>query len=55
MSKRPIKIEWNVYSLKRKAKWIGRVEAIDEKEALRKAQELDVPAAEKFRLSVQRD
>lgn len=48
--------DWVVYRFAAKPKYIGRVEAKDEKEALEKAfAEFDIPKHEWFKITVRRD
>ena len=48
-------VEWRVYRLAAKAKYIGRLLAKDECETLEPAHaEFDVPERERFKISVQR-
>ena len=52
---KPKAVIWQVYMLRKKAVWIGRVEAKDEAEARRKAiEELKIPERDRFKISVQR-
>ena len=49
-------VDWVVYRFAGKAKFVGRVEAKDEAEALEKAfAEFKIPPAERFRITVRRD
>jgi hypothetical protein len=57
--KRAIKTEtsqWVVYRFAAKPKFVGTVEARDEKEALKKAfAEFNIPEHERFKITVRRD
>jgi hypothetical protein len=47
---------WDVYKLAAKPKYVGRVQAKDEKEAVEKAiAEFGIPAHERFRIVARRD
>jgi hypothetical protein len=49
-------VAWAVYRFAAKPKYIGRVEARDEKEALEKAfAEFKIPQHERFKFTVRRD
>lgn len=51
----PKPVEWVVYRFAGKAKYIGRVEAKDEKELDKAFAEFKIAPAERFRITVRRD
>lgn len=46
---------WAVYRFAAKPKYVGRVEAKDEKEALKACKEYNIPQHERFKIIVRRD